>query len=150
MSCKDSKQNTESPVAETAHEHETEEAHEHDDHNKGTVSVLALNNGEKWKSDDPTNVHAQKLVELAEEFKEKSVTKNLEMYRNYADMLQQELNGMIKDCKMDGPDHDALHLWLKPVLDGVKELKEADNEENAKKIETHLSENILKYNQFFN
>lgn len=130
-----------------AHGHET---HEHDEHNHETETELTLNNGVKWKSDEPTNNHAQKMIEIAEEFGLKSTNANLEMFRNYADILQQELNGMIKDCKMDGPDHDALHLWLEPVLHGVKELKDADNEDEARNMASDLSEKIIKYDQFFN
>src|SRR5690606_33271442 len=113
-------------------------------------TVLALNKGEKWKSDDPTNMHAQNLIVLNQEFRPKAAGANLEMFRNYADMLQQELNGMIKDCKMEGPDHDALHLWLEPILNRIKNLKNAENEEKAKEIDTDLSEKIMKYDQFFN
>lgn len=151
MSCKDNNQSQAGAVdIETVHEHDSEEAHNHDEHGVETATELALNNGQKWKSDEPTQMHAQKLVEMAEAFKTGSANANLESYRNYSEMVQNELNGMIKDCKMQGIDHDALHLWLEPVLNGVKELKDAKNTEDAKEIETHLTENIIKYNQFFN
>lgn len=153
MSCKDGGSHTHNPETEAAHEHHDAHEHEadgHDEHGHEAGTELALNNGAKWTSDDLTNMHAQKMVEFTEEFKSKAGDANLEMFRNYADILQQELNGMIKDCTMKGPDHDALHLWLEPVLEGVKELKGAENEEDARKMETGLSEKILKYNQFFN
>lgn len=152
MSCKDSNQNPETAETETEHhhDHDSDEIHSHDEHGMEAGAVLALNNGEKWKSDDPTNMHAQNLIGLDQEFRPRAADANLEMFRNYADMLQQELNGMIKDCKMDGPDHDALHLWLEPVLHGVKELKNAETDEKAKEIDADLSEKIMKYDQFFN
>lgn len=150
MSCKDSNQNTETAETETEHHHDSDEMNSHDEHGMEAGTVLALNKGEKWKSDDPTNMHAQNLIVLNQEFRPKAADANLEMFRNYADMLQQELNGMIKDCKMEGPDHDALHLWLEPILNGIKNLKNAENEEKAKEIDTDLSEKIMKYDQFFN
>ncbi|MFA7616964.1 MAG: hypothetical protein WCY16_10330 [Weeksellaceae bacterium] len=152
MSCKDSNQTPETAETETEHhhDHDSDEMHSHDEHGMEAGTVLALNNGEKWKSDDPTSKHAQNLIGLDQEFRPRAADANLEMFRNYADMLQQELNGMIKDCKMDGPDHDALHLWLEPVLHGVKELKNAETDEKAKKIDADLSEKIIKYDQFFN
>lgn len=157
MSCKDTNQNqqtAETSETETAiehdHEHESGDAHSHDEHGTEAGTVLALNNGEKWKSDDPTNMHAQKLIGLANDFRSKAEGANLEMFRNYAEMLQQELNGMIKDCTMKGPDHDALHLWLEPVLEGVKTLKDSENEEEARKADSDLTKKILKYDQFFN
>jgi len=150
MSCKDSNQNTETAETETEHHHDSDEMNSHDEHGMEAGTVLALNKGEKWKSDDPTNMHAQNLIVLNQEFRPKAAGANLEMFRNYADMLQQELNGMIKDCKMEGPDHDALHLWLEPILNGIKNLKNAENEEKAKEIDTDLSEKIMRYDQFFN
>jgi hypothetical protein len=51
---------------------------------------------------------------------------------------------------MEGPDHNALHLWLEPVLNDVKHLKNTDNEEEAKNAATVLSEDVRKFNQYFN
>lgn len=154
MSCKDSGQTADTAETEEIHEHghnhDNDELHSNDQKGMKNENVLALNNGEKWKSDDPTNMHAQNLIGLNQDFRTKASDANLEMFRNYADMLQQELNGMIKDCKMDGPDHDALHLWLEPVLNRVKDLKNAETDEKAKEIDADLSGKIMKYDQFFN
>lgn len=150
MSCKDTNQPVETTDTETVHEHSEGDSHDHDHHGSEAGTELALNDGEKWKSDEPTNLHAQNLINLVEKIGRKAPNANLEMFRNFADMLQQELNGMIQDCKMDGPDHDALHLWLEPVLNGVKELKDSPNAEDAHEVWEDLSEKITKYDQFFN
>src|SRR5690606_4768837 len=88
MSCKDSNQNPETVQTETEnHDHDSDEMHAHDEHGMEAGTMLALNNGEKWKSDDPTNKHAQNLIGLDQEFRSKANDANLEMFRNYADML---------------------------------------------------------------
>jgi|GEM_PF-155982 len=147
IGCKESSQPSEDPATENTHIHD-----EHDEHNQDKTKnqVLTLNNGEKWKADEPTQRHATQLIEINKEFEPKAENANLEMFRNYSDMLQQELNAMIRDCKMQGPEHDALHLWLEPVLQLVKTMKEAKNEEEARMVELRLTEAIQVYNQFFN
>ena len=38
--------------------------------------------------------------------------------------LQDATNKLIKECRMEGPDHDALHMWLEVYLKHLKQLKD--------------------------
>lgn len=125
------------------HDHDGEEAHQHED-----AKELALNNGKKWTVDESTRNHAQVLTTLAKGFEAEN-TKDLNAYHGFADKVDTELQALIKACTMKGPDHDALHLWLEPVLEGTKDLKNTTDETRAKAEAQQLSENIIKFNQFF-
>lgn len=110
---------------------------------------LILNNGAKWQSDESTRVHIAKLNAVIAAFNKKS-NPGMEGYQTLALETQNELNALIRDCKMKGPDHDALHKWLEPVLESVKELKEAGSVDRAAVIAQKLSTRIHEFNQYFN
>ena len=75
------------------------------------VKALSLNNGEKWQSDESTRNHAMKLSAIFNAF-EKSSRTGIADYQALASEAQTELNALVKDCKMSGPEHFALHVWL--------------------------------------
>jgi len=50
---------------------------------------------------------------------------------------------------MKGADHDALHLWLEPVMKDVNDLKYAGTADEAKHIAATLNANVQKFNQDF-
>ncbi len=109
----------------------------HQDHENNSAG-LVLNNGAKWKADSPTRVNVALLQDIASKSKQGS----LNDYHQTAGRLQEGLNKMVKECKMQGPDHDALHKWLQPLVENTKELAKQTTAENAavslKKIEQQL------------
>lgn len=134
---------------ETHHEdHGDEHADDHDHHHDGGDKVLALNNGQKWKADDITNEHVGNLINITDEFNAETAETPEEIHQ-FADKIQDELNLLIKDCTMDGPDHDTLHVWLEAVLNGVKEVKKKNDLSETKHSALELIENITKYKEFF-
>jgi hypothetical protein len=92
--------------------------HEHSEETPG------LNQGKKWKSDEPTrqNVNALSRIINDSSFADPSKRKELSV------QLQSGVDTLIKQCRMKGPDHDALHTWLETVLKDIKELKEDDED----------------------
>lgn len=130
-----------------------EHLHQHDEeiehYDVANLKELALNNGAKWQTDQSTNKHAAALNVIADSF-EKNSNINLDSYHEFADTVQKELQQLINDCSMKGPEHDALHLWLEPLLTDVKNLKNCDNPEEAKIASASLIKDVRKYNQFFN
>lgn len=120
---------------------------DHHEHSISEMKALSLNNGEKWKSDESTNTHAQNLIDISNKFE--SQDKSLTSFHNYANDVEKEMAHLIKGCTMKGQDHDALHLWLEPILVDVKELKNSEEEAEAKNIAQNLSQNIVKFTEFF-
>ncbi len=88
---------------------------------------LVLNNGAKWKADSSTKIN----VALLRDISSSAQKANLENYHQTAEQLQEGLNKMVKECKMKGPDHDALHKWLEPLVEKMKEFKKQTETERA-------------------
>lgn len=120
-------------AVETGHQHQTK------------TESLELNNRVKWKADSITmfNVAALKVIV--------SGTKNesLGNYIQTAEQLQDGLNKMLNECKMKGPDHDALHKWLEPLLEETKEMKNATEVKNAQEKLKEIEERINLFEQYF-
>lgn len=119
------------------------------DHHEEHVDALTLNNGAKWQTDESTHTHTSKLIADIDAFNAKA-NKDINTYQVFADDLQKELNSLIGDCKMQGPNHEALHLWLEPVLKDVSDLKKISVAEEGKRATEKLTADIKKFNQYFN
>ncbi|MEO6819489.1 MAG: hypothetical protein ABI266_00420 [Ginsengibacter sp.] len=109
---------------------------------------LMLNNGQKWKADDATNANVAELKTIANDFK-KNPNPSTEDYQALNGNLGRGLNKMIQECKMEGPDHDALHLWLEPVLIQNAQLKELTSAEASIRIFDSLDARLNIYNTYF-
>lgn len=122
-----------------------------DDHSIPEVeqtSELALNNDSKWKADSVTNYNVTNLQNIANDFKTKS-TPSVSDYQKLNTDLTTGLNKMIKECKMDGADHDALHIWLEPVLKENAELKISTDTKIAGNIFKSIDTRLDNYNNYF-
>lgn len=109
---------------------------------------LTFNNGVKWQSDKSTRIHAGNLNAFAEKFSKQNNV-SLEAYHAFANDMQNELNQLVKGCQMKGADHNALHLWLEPVITEVKELKKVSTTAEGKRVAQKLTEDVKKFNQYF-
>lgn len=119
------------------------------DHHEEHTSGLSLNNGAKWQADESTRIHAAKLnaeIRMFNKIENADVT----AYQTFAADIQKELNSLVSGCKMKGADHDALHLWLEPVLKDVTDLKKASTADEGEQTVQRLTENVQKFNQYFN
>ncbi len=115
--------------------------HEHTE----AVSALVLNNGIKWKADSVTITNAEALQAIITS----ANPKTLEDYRKISAEINEGLNKMIKQCTMKGADHDALHLWLEPLIKNVKELGESSTVEKAAPILHELETQANLFPQYF-
>ena len=118
--------------------------HEHAENKTG----LELNNGDKWKADNSTNNNVKDLQVVLEQFNART-DQSMAAYKLAADDLQLGLNKMVSECKMKGPDHDALHKWLEPLIGQVKELKQVSTEADAAKMIAAIHTQVNYYNQYF-
>lgn len=80
---------------------------------------LVLNDGKKWKLDEPTRLHISAIKQIVQSAKG---DKNAD-YNQLVNKLQTEADKLISDCKMTGKDHDMLHLWLEEFLSSLRQLK---------------------------
>lgn len=114
---------------------------QHAEHAEG----LALNNGAKWQADSTTRVNVTLLQRTITDAK----TAKTVNYLQTAAALQEGLNKMVKECTMQGPDHDALHQWLEPLMEKVKTLKQADTAEKASAILADIEKHLDLFTQYF-
>ena len=98
----------------------------HEGHEQGSKSAptLQLNNGAKWKADEPTQKNVSAIVKVIND----SIYLDEKNRAQLSNQLQTRIDTLIQECRMKGPDHDALHLWLEQVLHDLKELKETDKD----------------------
>ena len=104
-----------------------------------------FNNGVKWKADSITMSNVALLKVIVSGTKQE----NLENYIQTAEQLQDGLNKMINECKMEGADHDALHQWLEPLLEETKEMKNATEVKIAQDKLKEIKERINLFAQYF-
>lgn len=109
---------------------------------------LTLNNGEKWKADESTNNNVSAMQAIADEFKA-SGRKNPEDFQALQASLQAGIEKMIKECKMKGADHDALHLWLEPLMKMVKQLRDDNTLPAAEESFHNINRQLKLYPQYF-
>ena len=113
-------------------------------HEKASEEIV-LNNGIKWKVDQPTCDNVGRLRQIV-----KKVNGNtLADYHQAGTTLQAGIDQMIKECRMKGPDHLALHKWLEPLMEQVNQLKQATNAASAKIHFSEVKKRLNIFNQYF-
>ena len=110
-----------------------------------TSEKLVLNNGTKWKVDQVTRNNVARLQQIAK----KVNGHKLADYHQAGTTLQAGIDQMIKECRMKGPDHLALHKWLEPLMGRVVQLNRATNTASAKKLFNEIQDRLTMFNQYF-
>ena len=123
------------------------ESHEEHIHTK-TSTARALNNGEKWSADSATNKNVTDLQIITDNIKTTG-SPSITDYKTVGSELNAGIQKMITDCKMTGPDHEALHHWLEPVLNETKQLQNAADTFEAGRLFDSLKNHINSYYNFF-
>lgn len=118
------------------------------EHHPDSTEKLGLNNGVKWKADSITNKNVKSLKAIVENFNN-GPDKTLPATKKVAQDLQQGLDRMISECKMQGPDHTALHKWLEPLIAQVSKLKQVSTETDAANTIEAIRVQLNLYNQYF-
>lgn len=125
------------------------EGGDHNDHDQATINTeLTLNNGSKWKADSITNHNVMNLKTTADNFRIKPFPSATD-YQLVGNDLNAGVNKLIGDCKMSGPDHDALHHWLEPVLRESNDLKSSKDTAAARATFESLDKRIDDYHKYF-
>ena len=114
------------------------------EHPEQMTGVL-LNNGAKWKADSTTLLNVASLQNIVSMAKKET----LEDYHQTATRLQDGLNKMVAECKMKGPEHEALHHWLEPLMEKTKGLKNAGSIEDAGIILDEIKNQMNLFSKYF-
>lgn len=149
ISCKDAKnqKNTTKPnsveqVKESDEHHDAEEINIY----KNTwTKHIKLDNGTKWQANTETNVGVKKMQTLLKT----QTTTTIEDYHQLASQLELDKNYVVKNCTMEGPSHDNLHVWLLPLMAKITALSKVTTVEDAVKIKLSIEKNINAYADYF-
>lgn len=109
---------------------------------------LVLNNGAKWKVDKPTSNNVTNLQRVVSTAAGKTA-KSLPDYRKTGITLQQGIAKMIRECRMKGSDHQALHKWLEPLMEQVAQINRSPNRASAKKCFDDIKDHLNIFNRYF-
>jgi hypothetical protein len=119
-------------------------AENHSQHEEKAAG-LVLNNGAKWKADSITVLN----VSLMQSTISSAQKESPDDFRKTAALLQDGLNKMVAECKMKGPDHDALHQWLEPLMEKVKVLNTETDAKAAVEKLGDIDKQLALFTQYF-
>ena len=125
---------------------QTEQAKKTDtDHEHEAAAELSLNNGAKWKADSSTNENVKELYNVISD----ANPVMLEDYQKTGRAIQTVINKMIRECRMQGADHDALHHWLEPLMEINKKLSGVTSTDEGKELFGMIRRHLEKYPEYF-
>ena len=145
IGCKDNKTTTSDTSV------DTEMVHDHDHENDGMalnnswIKEIELDNGKKWEANLETTRGVDKMLILLEEIEIKTV----EDYHLLASRLNDEKNIVVKECTMEGPSHDNLHVFLHPLIEKIDALGKVPNKDKGAEIAESIKENLNGYSNYF-
>ena len=113
-----------------------------------TTEKLELNNGNKWKADSITNINVKNLQAIIQKYNA-GADKSLVASTSIGTELQAGIDKMISECKMKGPDHEALHKWLEPLIGAASKLKKTTSGNEATSLIKEIDERLNMYGQYF-
>ena len=113
--------------------------------NKDTVATVPLNNGAKWQADEATRKSVSAMMQIVTDTTYADAAKRQQLYMN----LQAKIDNLVKECRMKGAEHDALHVWLEKVVKDLKELKEEDDDDEYKEAYATLKTDVASFYQAF-
>jgi len=153
VSCRDNKKQERKIETESVEQNVEATNEHHENHNNEASSVyenawtkvIKMNDGSKWQADVKTNERVQKMQNTIKT----QTTSTLDDYHQLATKLNDDKNNVIKNCTMEGPSHDNLHIWLLPLMAKIEALSESKTVEDAAKIKHSIEENINGYDTYF-
>ena len=113
-----------------------------------STGVPSLNNGAKWKADVSTNENVANLKSMITQFKT-NANPEVKDYQAFQASFTDGVGKMVTECKMKGPDHDALHVWLEPLMKENKEMKDLNTKESLAGAFNKISQRVDLYPQYF-
>lgn len=127
------------------------DSHDHGSHNSHAAnSALTLNNGKKWATDEPLRKgmgNVRNLIEKHVHASHGKAAKNAD-YDALAKSLQNEVNQIFQNCRLDKKADAALHVILSDVLHGISVLQGKQKAKRADGV-THIAHALENYNTYF-
>lgn len=106
---------------------------------------ISLNDNQKWTANSETTEGVENMLDLLES----TPTESVADYHLLAEKLNDEKNYVVKECTMEGPSHDNLHVFLHPLIDKVEALSNVTNVGEGAIVKESIEENLRQYYNYF-
>jgi len=123
-------------------ENRSERSQEPDDN---WVNDIVLNNGAKWQANKETTDGVKKMLLLITD----NEATTIDDYKELGDKLSEVKNWVVKECTMEGPSHDNLHVWLYPLIKKIEQLQKTETTNEGAKTLADIIENLNAYYTYF-
>src|SRR5690606_16676240 len=87
------------------------------------LSAMTLDAGSRWQADEHTR---RSVAAMAAAARRVEAQRDPATTAALAEELQQQLEGLFAGCTMQGPAHDALHVYLSALMPRVDEMLDPD------------------------
>jgi len=124
------------------------ESHSHDDHTASNTGTLSLDGVKKWKADASTSERIRVMKSITEEYKNRGESLTPAEYHEINMRLSSEVDALIQGCKMTGPAHDELHIFLGILNSNISSLH-ADDASKSYKAFTDIERNLNLFSDYF-
>lgn len=137
------------------HKHSSDEKKESVDHHQQESSEskteieMSLNNGNKWKSDEPTYTSMRLMEVKLNDFTEKNSDPGKAEYQELGTALSGITQEIINKCSMKGEAHEQLHNVLVPMLSNVGNVKNATDKATGKSNVKALNDALILFFEHF-
>lgn len=145
--CKESRQQEggTSGAVEVVHQDQAEHSGEATALNNAWVNEIRLNDGKKWEANLETTQGVESMLELLKTSDPKSV----EDYHHLAADLNDEKDFVVRECTMEGPSHDNLHVFLHPLIEKIDALSKVSTGGEGADLTAGIKENLDGYYAYF-
>lgn len=137
------------------HKHSSDEKHESVDHHQSETSEskpeikMSLNNGNKWKSDEPTYTSMRLMEVTLNNFIKNNSDAGEAEYQELGTTLSGITQEIINNCSMKGEAHEELHNVLIPMLSNVGNIKNATDKPTGKLNVEALNDALNLFFEYF-
>lgn len=98
---------------------------------------------QKWKADETTKQNVARLAGILNDSAYSQPASRAALFAK----LRAGIDTLVKECRMKGKDHDALHGWLEKFMKHTRELKE--EHEDYQEIRADLRKDIDRFYVMF-
>lgn len=98
---------------------------------------------QKWKADETTKQNVARLAGILNDSAYSQPASRAALFAK----LRSGIDTLVKECRMKGKDHDALHGWLEKFMKHTRELKE--EHEDYQEIRAELRNDIGRFYVMF-
>ena len=99
----------------------------------------------KWQTDSATRLHVLNLHKIVSADDPQAADACQELSEN----ISAEINALLRDCRMKGDAHEALHQWLESFMESNAQLKQSGAAEEAARQVSSMRQQLDQYTKTF-